>query len=409
MQKRGIHIKDKNTELRNEVLKHLYFEQEMSHAALSSLMNKSLPVVSKAVNDLISEGLVVEQGYAPSSGGRRPLVYSLRPDGMLILSVAMDQLSTRMVVVDMLNRPVSEVETFELSLTNNPEALPALAERINDFVNRLGVEKGKIIGAGIGMPGFTDPQKGINYTFLNAGEETIPDFLSRKTGLPVYIDNDSSLVALAELKFGAAKSRENAMVVNIGWGIGLGMILNGELFRGHSGFAGEFSHIPISENGSMCGCGKRGCLETECSLLFVAHKAVEEIRNGRVSSLQHMVDHHPKAVAEAVMEASGKGDQLAVELFSDAGYVIGKGLAILIHIMNPEVIILSGKGASVGSILQASAQQALHKYAIPRLAEATGLQVSKLGYNAELTGAAALVIENLNKMNPERIKVLTKS
>src|SRR3546814_389114 len=200
-------------------------------------------------------------------------------------------------------------------------------------------------------------QKGINYTFLRTEEGNIPGYITRKTGLPVYIDNDSSLVALAELKFGAAKSRENAMVVNIGWGIGLGMILNGELFRGHTGFAGEFSHIPISEDGAMCGCGKRGCLETECSLLYVAHKAGEEIRKGRMSSLQHNLEDQPKKVAEAVMEACGKGDQLAVELFSNAGYVIGKGLVILIHIMNPEVIILSGKGASVGGIIKASAQQ----------------------------------------------------
>ncbi|HYH55649.1 MAG TPA: ROK family protein, partial [Anseongella sp.] len=118
----------------------------------------------------------------------------------------------------------------------------------------------------------------------------------------------------------------------------------------------------------------------------------------RVSSLQHTLNDQPKMVAEAVMEAAAKGDQYAVELFSDAGYVIGKGLAILIHIINPEVIILSGRGASVGNILLASAQQALHKYAIPRLAGATELQVSKLGYNAELIGAAALVIDNFDKV-----------
>ncbi|HYH57282.1 MAG TPA: sugar kinase, partial [Anseongella sp.] len=109
--------------------------------------------MSKAVGDLIAEGLVIEQGYAPSSGGRRPLIYSLRPDGMFVLSVAMDQLATQMVIVDMRNQPVSASETFELELQGNPKALSALTERIKAFLNRSGVAREKIIGAGIGMPG----------------------------------------------------------------------------------------------------------------------------------------------------------------------------------------------------------------------------------------------------------------
>lgn len=389
---------NKATDIRNKVLKQLYFEKSMSHAGLSTHLNKSLPIISRAVSDLIEEGLVVEQGFAPSSGGRRPLIYSLRPDGMFVLSVAMDQLSTQMAMVDMLNRPVTDTETFDLELPHNPPALSTLTSRIEAFIKKSGIQKEKIIGVGIGMPGFVDPQKGINYTFLETEESGIPGYISNAIDLPVYIDNDSSLVALAELKFGAAKSIENAMVVNIGWGIGLGMIVNGELFRGHSGFAGEFSHIPISENGALCGCGKRGCLETECSLLVVVRKALEEIGGGSISNLRFSEKDRPEKIIEAVMEAADKGDQLAVELFSNAGYVIGKGLAILIHIMNPEVIVLSGKGAAVGKILLASAQQALHKYAIPRLASATSLQVSELGANAGLIGAAALVIDNFDKI-----------
>lgn len=387
-------VNKRSVALKNSLLKQLYFEKSLSCADLSERMEKSIPLVSKTVNELIREDLVMEQGYAPSSGGRRPLLYSLRPDGMFILSVAMDQLSTSMVIVDMMNKPVSSIETFEVALVNNPDALPELVRRIQAFLDASGVKKEKIIGAGIGMPGFVDPEKGVNYTFLDMRGGNLRKYISDALKLPVYIDNDSSLVALAELRFGAAKSMQNAMVVNVGWGVGLGMIVNGGIFRGHTGFAGEFSHIPISENGALCTCGKRGCLETECSLLVVARRAMKEIADGRVSSLQNVIGDQPRQVAEAVMEAAVKGDQYAVELFSDAGYVIGKGLAILIHIMNPEIIVLSGKGASVGNVLLASAQQALHKYAIPRLAEATTLRTSELGEKAGLIGAAALVIEN---------------
>jgi predicted NBD/HSP70 family sugar kinase len=138
----------------------------------------------------------------------------------------------------------------------------------DEVIRKSGVDKKKIIGAGIGMPGFIDSKKGINYTFLEAGEQTISQYLSRQLELPVYIDNDSSLIALAEFRFGLARRQKNAMVLNIGWGIGLGMILNGELFRGQNGFAGEFSHMPLFNNNKLCSCGKTGCLETEASLLW---------------------------------------------------------------------------------------------------------------------------------------------
>jgi predicted NBD/HSP70 family sugar kinase len=266
-------------------------------------------------------------------------------------------------------------------------------ELINKYIADSGFDKGRIIGLGIGMPGFVDVKKGVNYTFLNTGGENLRKYISDKVGLPVFIDNDSCLIALAELRFGLAKQKHNAMVVNIAWGIGLGMILNGEMFRGHSGFAGEFSHIPTSLDGNLCSCGKRGCLETDASLLVVERKAKEGLKKGRVSILQERVKSPSNITADLIMEAANKGDQYAIELLSDAGYALGKGLAVLIHIINPEIIILSGRGARAGNTFFASIQQALHKYAIPRLADSTELQISRLGSNAAMIGAAALVME----------------
>lgn len=256
------------------------------------------------------------------------------------------------------------------------------------------------------MPGFIDTEKGVNYTFLPTSDKSLQEQLSEALSLPVFIDNDSSLIALAELKFGMAKSKQTALVINMSWGVGLGMILNGELFRGHTGFAGEFSHIPTSENDTLCSCGKRGCLETEASLLLVAQKALDEVKSGTVTSLSTILEMSPKNAAKAIMEAANKGDQYAVELFLNVGYALGKGVAILIHIINPEVIIISGRGAEIGKILLPSIQQALHKYAIPRLADSTALSISSMGFDAEIIGAAALVIENLDKATSEPVQEL---
>ena len=379
------------------IIKCLYFDKAMSCAELSELFDKSIPSIAKAVNELIEEGFVVEQGYAPSSGGRRPLMYAINASAMYILAIAMDQLSTRIQVVDLLNQPVSEFAMFELKLLNNDQALQQLVTFINQYITGSGISKEKIAGIGIGMPGFINPIKGVNYTYLDAGDKTLTQYISDEIGLPTYVDNDSSLIALAEQKFGIAKAQTEVMVINLGWGIGLGMIVNGEIFRGRNGFAGEFSHIPLSEDGAMCTCGKRGCLEAEASMLVVSKQAIEGIEKGRITSLKQIDEAHSKQMGDAIMEAANNGDQFAIELFMEAGYKIGKALAILIHIMNPEAIVLSGRGAKVGKILLAPIQQALHKYCIPRLSRGTELLISDLGFDAELIGASVLVMENFDK------------
>ena len=385
----------KNTPLKNLIIKHLYFDKGQSCAELSEVLDKSLPSTSKAINELIEEGLVIEDGYARSSGGRRPIVYSIKADAMYMLTVAMDQFSTRIQLIDLLNNPVADMIIFELRLRDNPNALSHLILQINDYIDNTGFTKDKFAGIGIGMPGFINVNDGINYTYLDADGQSLTQLITLETGIPTYIDNDSSLIALAEQRFGIAKNQKDVMVINLGWGIGLGMIVNDEIYRGHNGFAGEFSHIPLSEDNALCTCGKRGCLEAEASMLVVVQKAVRGIIEGRVSSLKYIEEEHPKLVGDAIMEAANNGDQFAIELLSDAGYKIGKGLAILIHIMNPSSIVLSGRGAVVGKILLAPIQQALNKYCIPRLAVNTEILISELGFDAELIGAAILVMENL--------------
>jgi predicted NBD/HSP70 family sugar kinase len=390
---------EKSLLYKRRIIKHLYFGNMLSCADLSDKINKSIPLTTKMLGKLMEEGLVTETGYAASTGGRRPVMYSLKQDVMYVVSVAMDQLVTQIAILDMQNRSITDIELFELPLTKNPNAPVALAEKINEIITRSGIPKNKIAGVGIGMPGFVNAVKGINYTFLETEGYTITQYITAKVKLPVFIDNDSRLIALAELKFGAARDKKNALVINVGWGVGLGMILEGELFRGHDGFAGEFSHIPLFLNNKLCSCGKSGCLETETSLLIVIEKASKGLKSGKLSMLKEkeLGADHPEKAFQIIVAAASKGDKFAVEILSEAGYNIGRGVAILIHLLNPESVILSGRGSSAGKIWQAPIQQALNEHCIPRLSVNTEIEVSALGYKAELTGAAALVMENYEK------------
>jgi predicted NBD/HSP70 family sugar kinase len=379
---------------KKKIIRQIYFDGSLSSADLSWSIKKSIPYTTKLLNELIDEGYVVETGYAPSTGGRRPVNYSLKSDAQYIISVALDQFIARIAIMDLQNKFIFQFEKFELPLAKNPQALAVLAEKINEAILESKLPKEKIAGVGIGMPGFIDTKKGINYSFMKTPGTGITTYISEKLGLPVFIDNDSSLIALAEQRFGAARGKKNVMVVNIGWGVGLGMVLNGELFRGNNGFAGEFSHIPLFSNGKICSCGKHGCLETETSLLVIIEKAIEGLKSGKISVLKAPMLQHYEEAHEAITNAVQDGDRFAIELFSQAGYNIGRGVAILIHILNPEMIILSGRGSSAGKVWEAPMQQAMNEHCIPRLASNTSLEISTLGYQAELIGSAALVMEH---------------
>lgn len=319
------------------------------------------------------------------------MCYSLKPDKAYILAVSMDQLFTDMVLMDLHNRPVFSRRSIKLDLHHHKDALETLATALNQYISDAKIDRDKILGVGIAMPGFVNVDKGVNHTFFRPDMDH-RGYLEQQLGLRVFMDNDSRLTALAESTFGGARGHQNAMIINVGWGTGLGMIINGELFRGDTGYAGEFSHIPLSDNGVLCECGKKGCLETETSLYIMAQKALEEIKKLKE---HHLPVKELPFMSDVILDAANKGDQLSIELLSQLGYMLGKGIAILIQIMNPKLIVLSGRGSKSGKILMAPIQQALTEYCIPRMLEQITIKVSTLRQDAGIIGAAAYVMKNM--------------
>lgn len=385
-----------------KAIKCLYYNEALSSSDISSYIGKSIPHAIKVLNELIKEGYVIEKGYASSSGGRKPLQYSLIPDTHYIVSVAISQFYIQIGILDMNSRFVADIVQHELELYDLK--VDNLIAEIEKYITQSGVDSSKILGVGVTMPGFIDPVKGINYTHLDCKDQSLVDYLQQALSLPVFIENDSTAIALGEQKFGAAMYQDDAMVINLGWGIGLGMIVNGEIFRGHSGLAGEFSHIPLIKNGKLCKCGKHGCLETEASLIAIISKANEEIAQGQRSSLAN----YPTIDADAIISEAVKGDRLSVKLISEAAYHIGQCLAILIHIMNPAIIIFSGKASVIGRLWMAPIQQAINEHCIPRLAAYTELVISNLNSKAQLIGGGVLVVESIGKMLGDKIEALNK-
>lgn len=383
---------------RKKVINALSFGKTLAAFDISVAIERSLPLTNKILASLVKDGTLRETGFALSTGGRRPITYKIAPGVACVISVGIDQYVTKISMLDLSEMRVRNMKQFVLELHNNPEALPQLTELIQAYIQSCDVHKKNLLGIGIGMPGFVDVEKGINYSFFKnptGGHDSITELLEKEIGLPVFIDNDSSTIALAEKTLGLAYDKKNSLVINFGWGVGLGMILDGKLFRGSTGFAGEFSHIALFNNNKLCQCGKSGCLETEASMLTIIQDFEKALSEGRASRVKNLSENLEQAFRE-IIDAVVSGDQLAIELVDRAAYDIGRGIAILIHILNPEQIVISGRGASAGPMILAPIYQAINKYCIPRLASYTDVVVSELKEDAEIYGAAALVTEHMS-------------
>lgn len=389
-------IFEKSQRLRADIIKHFYYKRVLSLTELSIFTGKSLPLIRSIVTSLVNEGYLCEQGLAPSTGGRRASIYVLNPNQTkYAVAVAMEQLTTRLTIYDLSRKAAIPVQHLDLELSDSFNDVNVLINFINESIAKSKINRVDILGVGIGMPGFVNSEIGINssYLFIKDGS-TLRDYLIKGIDLPVTIDNDSSLIALAELNFGKARNLNDVMVVNIGSGTGLGIIINGSLYRGSRGYAGEFSHVPLSNTNDLCSCGKRGCLEVETSLRVMVRKAKKAMRKGMRSSMNELFKDQGKQEIDHFLDAVVAQDPLAISILSNAAFQLGKGLSTLIHILNPECIVLSGRGAKAGKMLMPSIQQAINEFCIPRIADLTNIELSILTYEAELLAAASLVIEN---------------
>ncbi|MNG72589.1 N-acetylglucosamine repressor [compost metagenome] len=377
------------------IVKTLYFSGTLSIAELSKKIGKSIPNTTNSIQYLLEKKIITCEGLAPSTGGRRATNYSLNGrDLPLILAITIDQYSFTITLLDLSNNIIKESsqETINLQLDSNLHV--RILERIDHYLaDQLAA---RILIVGITMPGFVNSAKGINTSYCEQHPLfNIRDIIQQHLKRPAYIENDSAAIAIAEHNFGKAKDTENALVINLNWGVGMGMILKNELFRGSVGFAGEFSHIPLSDQNKLCSCGKKGCLEVEASLLAAIECASLKLDAGEVSILGKLYQRERKITIAQLMEAAIDGDQLAINSFSRIGYMLGKGIATLIHIVNPEKVIISGHGARIGQILLPQIQAAVVEFSINRLSKHTRIEISSL-LNVQLMGTASIAILALN-------------
>jgi len=381
-----------------KIVKHLYVKGAKTNADICSRFAISSPTSIAILNELVAEGLVEKQGRGKSLGGRKPELYGLCDGSLFVLSIHIEKFKTRMAIFDNNNHIVSGLHNFNIELTKDLSALAQVHTQAQALLLASGIELKKLVGVGISMPGLVASKEGNNHTYLlTASEpESLQQLLEAQFGKPVFIQNDAKSAALAEYRFGLAHGQRDTLVLSMDWGIGLGIILDGKLRSGALGFAGEFGHIPLVEGGALCHCGKRGCLETVASGSAIVRLAKAGLAAGQRTLLSQLTAAQlDQLQPEQVYAAAHEGDQFAINTLAEVGTNLGKGIAILIQLFNPELIILGGKIAQAKQFIFPAIQQAINTYCMAQLREKTTVVVSELGDNAVILGSVATVMENI--------------
>lgn len=381
--------------LKLAILKRLYFSHPQSIAELSNSIGKSVPNITGAVNQLQEAGFIKNGGLAPSTGGRRAAQFIPNPEQLrMVLSIAIDQFYTSIAIVDFNNDYRTAVRTEAIDLQAH-DAYLRLVQLIESTLSES--DPSLIFGIGITIPGFVDSKTGKNHSYPSDSEfYNLRIHIEQQFKLPTFVENDSSAIAIAEHRFGRAKTMKDVMVVNLNWGVGLGMIMDNLLYRGHSGYAGEFSHIPLSNLNKLCSCGKKGCLEVEASLVAAVEFASQSLARGEESSLRAIFVRDQKISGDLLLEAAIQGDQLAIEALKRIGHMLGKGIATLIHIVNPQLVVISGRGAKAKDILLPQIQSAVLEFSIHRLSKHTKIAFSET-QNIQLLGSTCISILHADK------------
>lgn len=380
-----------------KLVKLLHAEGAKSNAAICRLLNISSPTSLIIINELKGEGLIEKKGKGISIGGRKPELYSLRNNSLFVLCIELERFKTEIAILDNNNNNITGIRSFPLKLTKDVSVINQVYEFCQQLIKSSRIDTNKLVGIGISMPGLVDTHAGKNYTYLVTPNEskTLQQLLEDKFKKPVYIQNDVKTNALAECRFGLAAGKKDVLVLLMGWGIGLGIIMDGKLQSGTSGFAGEVGHIPFVNDGELCYCGKRGCLETVASGIALARMAKQGIQSGQSSFLNTLTDEEIKNIEpHVIIEAANKGDQYAINILSDLGQNLGKAIAILIQLFNPELIILGGKIAEAKQYITLPIRHAINSYCLTNISEKTKVALSVLGNDAGLLGSASIVMEN---------------
>jgi glucokinase-like ROK family protein len=383
-----------------EVLDQVRDGRARTRPEIMSRTGLSRAVVTQRVSDLVSRGLLEEAEFGPSTGGRAPRILRFRADSGFVLAADLGATHATVAAADLAGRLLMHREEPS-DIAAGPHAVLAHVQRLFDEMlasadNRL---QGRLWGIGIGVPGPVEFDSGCPVAPpIMPGWDRYPvrTALAARYDVPVWVDNDVNVMALGEVRAGIARDHELVVFVKIGTGIGAGIVERGRILRGAQGAAGDVGHIQITADETVvCRCGKIGCLEALAGGGAIARLAECAARDGRSAVLAGMLGRAGSLSAADVAVAATHGDPVALELFTEAGRLLGQMLATVVNLLNPSLIVIGGGVATAGDSLLASIRHTVYGRSLPLATRDLVIQRGALGHTGGVIGAASMVVDEL--------------
>ena len=360
----------------------------ISRTEIAQRTGLSAATITGISAELIEKDLIFEKSTGDSSGGRRPILLDLNPRGGFVIGLKLTEDHITAALTD-LRAVVVAKQTFPLTGKSVDEGVAALCGAVTSLAAAQQVPAGRLLGVGVGLAGVVNAESGVLRHSPIIGWNHVPlaSRMQASLSVPVYVDNDVNTFTLTEKWFGVGQKVDNFLVVTIGRGVGMGIVVNGQLYRGGRGGAGELGHTVASPDGPLCGCGKHGCLETFVSDPAMLHEARLAFEQGRLERLP--------ATTRELAEMAEQGSPAAQSILTAAGEILGRSLANLINIFNPTLVVISGEGVGAGDFFFNAMRQQVQIHSMDGLASDAEIKIDVWEDDAWARGAAGLVLHGI--------------
>lgn len=390
------------------VLRLIHSQSPISRAQLANITGLNKSTVSSLVDELIELSLVIETGSNSIGAGRPATQLEINPMMGNIIGVELGVDFVSVAVTDFLGNIIWRKKEDADPAGDQSKMLDQTLRIVKEAIMVGKKKNSRILGLGLATPGTVDLKDGVLIFAPNLHWRNVPfgKIFSEQTKLKVFVENDANSAAVAEHIFGTARKNKDFLFVFAGVGIGGGLFLNGKLYRGRNGYAGEIGHSPIMAEPSqtVCHCGNRGCWETyanQYSIIQRVQARLEVKRSSIVPKL--MVEQNSPLTLQLIKQAADLGDKESIDSFTEAGHAMGQGFAGLINIFNPEKIILGGPLSMAGDYLLPAIKDTVSRHSMPEISKQSEVVLSPFGPDASLIGAIAIVADDALSA-PTRIK-----
>lgn len=395
-----VHLRQVNYQ---EILRTLYLNGPMSRLDLSDMTGLSPSTVTNMTSAMFEDGVLIEMGTEESLGGRPRTIIDINPGYGYLVGVDLGETLVQLELFDLKRKKIATARQPVSAADNSPEAyVRIISQNIKTLISDSGARREEILGVGIGVPGVTEHNGQVNVAAPMWNWQPIPllEMLESDLEIPIYVDNGAKAMALAESWFGAGRGVQDMVVVLIGTGIGAGVITKGHLYRGSTNSAGEWGHTKVVLNGRACRCGSEGCLEAYAGAPGILDTYGDLTRMSPGLDVQD-----PLVNLREIVRAYRLKDPLARQTLDSTAQMLGAGIANLVNLFNPEMIVIGGwAGLMIGEVILDEIDNYVRKYSLPLSASKLQIGLSQFGEDAICTGAACLVLEEFLSLNEKFIR-----